>query len=123
MALGQRDTLLLEGDELPQAHRTPLHYAGIWSMEEIMTMFIQFADVFAEPVVNIQDRFGSTALALVVSNCLEVKDEKAPIAVKTPQKRGAVSQSRKAKKGTTVLAKGAKGGRDDDDARSVASSP
>ena len=31
-----RDTLLLEGDEIAQSHRTALHYAALWGMTPVV---------------------------------------------------------------------------------------
>ena len=55
-----------------QAHRAPLHYAAVWGQQEMIEIFLLHADSNAEAVANMQDRFGSTPLALAVSNCLEV---------------------------------------------------
>ena len=31
--------LLLDGDELPQQHRAPLHYAAVWGQQEMIEVF------------------------------------------------------------------------------------
>ena len=82
-------------------------------MQEVIEIFLMTAGN-AEAIVNMQDRFGSTPLALAVSNCLEVSPDKKPPPVKTPQKRGAVSKGRQSKRGTSVLAKGADDDSDSD---------